>query len=359
MTHADTDGTLESYRSTGLPGTLIDLESNPGIDPEIAQHLAAIRGTLTAELDDSKLFLSVIMRTQGTRVESLKDALLCLAAQTDQDFELILVIHNAEPSAAAEVHAALEIQPERLASKLRTVDASGGLRGVPLNIGLGVARGQYVVFYDDDDLLSADWVETFHRAARAAPGAAVRAIAATQQVTREPWPEGQDGFRTMSWPRAEYAERFDLLNHLRINHTPFMSIAFPAVLFSRFGFAFDETLLVCEDWDIVVKAGSLVGVTDAWALTSIYRRWTRATSSYTLHSSDEWRDSEQRVIDGFAAARLVVPPGTSDTIRSLLNDRDAFAGVLASRSWRWSRPLRGVQRALRRVRAVVRGIIRR
>ena len=41
---------------------------------------------------------SVIMRTQGTRISLMEQAILCLLAQEFQDFELVIVGHNIEKS---------------------------------------------------------------------------------------------------------------------------------------------------------------------------------------------------------------------------------------------------------------------
>ena len=52
-------------------------------------------------------FLSVITRTQGTRGRCLEDVLTCLAAQTDRDFELLLMRHRAAPEAVEETRRVL------------------------------------------------------------------------------------------------------------------------------------------------------------------------------------------------------------------------------------------------------------
>ena len=49
-----------------------------------------LRGESIDFADDAP-FLSVVMRTQGKRTNALKEALLCLNAQTDQDFEVIVM----------------------------------------------------------------------------------------------------------------------------------------------------------------------------------------------------------------------------------------------------------------------------
>ena len=42
------------------------------------------------ETADARPFLSIITRTQGRRPHTLTEVLVCLTAQTDTDFELLL-----------------------------------------------------------------------------------------------------------------------------------------------------------------------------------------------------------------------------------------------------------------------------
>ena len=57
-------------------------------------------------------FLSVIIRTQGKRFEALKEALLCLEAQTDDRFEVHLILHKATDEGKAATKRQ-SLQPQR------------------------------------------------------------------------------------------------------------------------------------------------------------------------------------------------------------------------------------------------------
>jgi hypothetical protein len=148
-----------------------------------------------------------------------------------------------------------------------------------------------------------------------------------------------------------------------VNHSPFMSWAFPRGLFSQLGLTFDEALDVCEDWDMILRSSLLVGVEDVPALTSIYRRWEGAATSYTVHSTDIWRASEKRVIDRLDDSAIILPQGSVSEIRELLavyehkdDDRDAAAAyrlMINSRSWRWSIPLRIAKNRYIRTRGTI------
>ncbi|MBN9632764.1 MAG: glycosyltransferase family 2 protein [Actinobacteria bacterium] len=335
------------------------------VDPDLAESLLAVRTALTRRDDETAPFLTVLLRTQGRRIEPLKDALLCLAAQTDQDFEVVVIDHNADDEGARQVRQAIAEQPAAFAERIRVVEVSEGSRSKPLNAGIRVARGHYIAVYDDDDLLFGNWVEEFRRASERADGRMLRAVAATQKVEPEAWPTGETGFRTSSWPTAEYATTFDMFDHFRVNHSPFMTWAFPHVLFTKLGFEFDEALSVCEDWDVILRGSAICGVEDVDSLTSIYRRWQGGQSSYSVHDFESWRASEKRVIDRLDDSVLLFPAGTVTRIRELLevyeegnSAREQLHHVINSLAWKLSRPIRGLVRVGRFGKRAVRKVVR-
>ncbi len=342
-----------------IAGILTDLAHQPHMDGKSSAKLLGLVSEFGLLPDETRPFLTVLLRTQGNRIEPLKDSLLCLAAQTDTDFELIVLAHNTNEEASRAIGRIVAEQPEGFAQRIRTVAVRGGTRGTPLNEGLKLANGSYIAVFDDDDLIFANWVEMFHQQAAHAGGRVLRARTAVQGIAPETWPHGQSGFRTASWPAAEYPAKFDVLQHFRVNQTPFMSLAFPRVVFSRLGLTFDERLSVCEDWDIILRASLFCGVEDVPALTSIYRRWAAGNSSYTDHSTDAWVASEARVVDKMNSRPIVLPPGAVAEIRELLADREVLLKILSSRAWRLSRPIRGMVRVAAAARKVVKELRRR
>lgn len=310
--------------ATSIDQILQAMSSRPGADPRWRAAIEEARSALATDgADDAAPFLSVLVRTQGKRIEPLEDAILCLAAQTDQDFEVLLLAHDAEPEASARIRHIVDRQVPSFRERITVVDVEGGHRGVPLNRGLERARGRYIAVYDDDDLVFANWVEEFHRAARSSQRL-LRAVTATQRVQPEDWSAGQGGFRTLSWPKADYAKTFDQIAHLLVNHSPFMSWAFPAALFRVLGFRFDEDLAVCEDWDLILTGMLAFGVTDVPHLTAVYRRWENGESSYSRHSLESWAASEQRIIDRIDEAPILLAEGSMHLLRPMIIRDEAF-----------------------------------
>lgn len=303
-------------------------------------------------------FLSVVIRTQGTRLELLGDVLVCLAGQTCQDFDVVIVQHSTENDVA--VRGLIASQPLFLRKRISLHTAVGGKRAVPLNVGVASAKGAYITFFDDDDLVSAGWVESFQTGATVAPGAVQRSQVATLRSRPTTWPGiPQEGFVSIGIPVAEYARSFSQIDHLLVSHTPFMSLAFPRALFSPKGLVFDETLWVCEDWDILLQASSMAPVNDVDELTGFYRRWTGLRNSYSDHEALQWRESEAKVIGRIRSQPFTLRGDSVDRIRGLLeletelhSARQLLAEqglVLGSMSWRVTAPLRWAKSFLAKV----------
>lgn len=122
------------------------------------------------------------------------------------------------------------------------------------------------------------------------------------------WPEGLEGYRNESELSTPYPLVFNLADHLRVNMTPFMAFAFPRRFFDIFGGA-DESLTVCEDWDLALRAARVLGVVDFPVVTAIYRRWSSGRDSYSLHDQSVWERDMTRVKEKIDAAPMIVPAG--------------------------------------------------
>ncbi|GAA1240207.1 methyltransferase domain-containing protein [Oryzihumus leptocrescens] len=323
-------------------------------------------------------FLSVIMRTQGKRLETMRDALLCLLGQSDQDFELIVLPHKVTYEVQVKVERLVSDLPEALRERCRVLPVDHGGRTRPLNVGVQAAHGDYVAILDDDDLVLGHWVETFRRLAEAKPGRVLRCVAVEQDVAETTWAGDLVAHRTVSAVRKRFPSRFDLFAHLTENFSPPVSLAFPVSVFRDLGLSFDEDLNVLEDWDLLLRSALVCGVADDPQVTSVYRRWAVGEASHTLHSREEWKATEDAIIHRLDRHVHLLPPGSVSAIRrrsqstaligepaspqlidkyerdvaelrqALLTIERELHEVRVSRSWRITRPMRAVTGALRR-----------
>ena len=342
------------------PSTLVrlfdELLEQPNVSADLRAGVAAARQALLRD-EPAAVFLTVVLRTQGRRTETLRDMLLCLAAQTDIDFELVLAVHGAGDDEAAIVGAVLDEYRPLLPEHTRVIRVDGGTRAHPLNVAVSGARGRYVAFVDDDDLLFAHWIEEFRAASLGSRGRLLRATAGVQRIAVDTWPRGQAALKALSWPSAEYERTFDQVRHLERNHSPFMTFAFPSELFTVLGLTFDELLDVAEDWDLILRASQLLGVVDVPAMTAVYRRWTSGVSSYDVHSSEEWQRSEARLRAKLDRAPALLQEGSTARLRELVLREEqaiALAHIEQSRTWQATlvprRIIGGIRELRRRIR---------
>lgn len=335
-------------------------------DTEVLKHIRDAARIVQARYEQNDVFLTVVLRTQCRRPDTLRDSLLCLAAQTDQDFELVIVAHDAEEEDLASLRETVDQYRVFFQNRIQVIPVHGGTRGRPINAGIAAAAGQYVAFYDDDDVLFAHWVESFREAAEDHPMRILRANTAVQEIQPELASDGAETYRTLSLATKAYPSRFSILEHLTRNFSPFMSLAFPRVLATEFGIQADEELVVCEDWDLLLRGAALVGVADVPHMTSIYRRWQGGASSYSRHDQDAWRASEQRVRSRIDTHGAYLPPHQLDHVAQILSSDPSgpeLENILRSRTWRVARKMQVVTHGLKVVakpfRTTLRAVTRR
>ncbi|MEO5663045.1 MAG: glycosyltransferase family 2 protein [Nocardioides sp.] len=282
-------------------------------------EVLATYGAGTHGMIDSDCFLSVVTRTQGRRPHLLAEVLSGLAEQTDRDFEVVVVRHRTNTQLANRIDELVAAQPGWM--RIRVLDVASPGRSAPLNAGFEAARGTYVAIHDDDDLALPSWVATFRELDARHPGRVLRAVAARQHVVArivdaEVRAE-QQGELDRPWPPT-----FSFLDHLIVNSTPPISLAFPRAVFADLGERFDESLDTTEDWDFLMRAAGLVGVACSPTETSVYRWWVEGESSRTEHTEDEWDDNHRAVQDRLDQRVLLLPAGSVTALRTMITTRD-------------------------------------
>jgi hypothetical protein len=185
--------------------------------------------------DGDPPFLSVLMRTQGTRPATLQEALLSLAAQTDLDLELILLPHDVPRASLTHLKYLVDAFGDGLSGRTRIVPVDGGGRARPLVVGATEARGRYVAILDDDDIVFAHWIETFKALAAKHPGKVLRSPVAEQDVEPTEWQGHRPGYKIVGPPLCRWSEPFNLLDHLWENHSPPCGWAVPRSAFTDQG----------------------------------------------------------------------------------------------------------------------------
>lgn len=267
-------------------------------------------------------FLSVVLRTQGKRVEELSDVLLCLMAQRDDDFEVVVVGHKVAPEAYEPLMGLLRSFPDSITCRMRYLAVDHGTRTTPLQVGFAAARGRYVCALDDDDLVMDTWVSGFKELAErdggANDGKVLQSFVVTQDWRVLPATAGtaEHVLESSSWFGDGYCRPFDAASQLFINGCPLMGLAFPRYLVAGLGYDFDEEITTTEDWDFLMRAYSVCGVASREEVSSVYRLWTNTETSHTLHDQREWDRNYARIVDKMNSRPYLLDAGAVEDIRS-------------------------------------------
>ncbi|MFZ2113275.1 MAG: glycosyltransferase [Solirubrobacteraceae bacterium] len=260
--------------------------------------------------------LAVVVRTQGKRNSRLRDALTCLAAQTTDNVEVLLMVHSDdEEPALREVKALVADFDPHFSSRVRVLHVSGGRRARPLNAALARLKADYVAFLDDDDLVMADWVESFVDAA--GDGAIVRSSVAVREVSKPEEDSHCHPYVVHSALQFRYKPDFDRLQHVWRNETPICTFAVPRSLIETIDLRFDEDLPVLEDWDFLMRAVAYASVRDTHKVTSVYQMWRSGESSASLHEVDLWQATQRVLQDRMSLKPLVLPTGSADRLAKM------------------------------------------
>ncbi|MCP3043457.1 methyltransferase domain-containing protein [Xanthomonas euvesicatoria] len=345
------------------------VDSNATVNQFVGLYLA---GHITRHLlyidqaEQKRPFLTIVTRTQGRRLDTLRDVLLCLSAQTCQDFEALIIGHKLSAEVSLQVERVIEDTNEEMRRKVRFVKVHEGNRTRPLNVGFEQARGEYIAILDDDDIVLGHWVEEFYNLATKLPGRVLRSgvVAQTWKQVRPSY--GSTSVRAVSGMQADFAPDFDFLQHLIQNQTPPVSMAVPRCSFQELGIRFDESLSTTEDWDFLMRTANICGATSSSEITSIYRKWDGGESSFTVHTLDEWRSNHHAIWRKLDLMPLLLEKGSATRIRHLVEDwnqrngrspallgdpqldgdryanalREDIHGILNSATWKAGAPLR-------------------
>ena len=309
---------------------------------------------------ESRPSISVVIRTQGHRLGQLEEALLCLAAQSFQDFEVLIVGHSLNPDQQIAVEQMLESLPFPFLTKIRFDLVQGGSRAVPLNHSLKVAAGKYFTFLDDDDLVFSNWLQVFYELSLKGAGKILRSQAAVQHYSiADNNPRISKAESAMDTP---YNKEFSLVEHLFENQSPFMTLAFPRGLHDHLGMSFDESLSSTEDWDFLLRASCIVGVENSETVTAVYRKWANLETSSAIKSR-EWLSNQAMILGRLNLNPVLLPEGEVLQIFSVIHKRLAedraqireqhdslsrLISTIESKSWRFTRPARRVINFIKR-----------
>lgn len=275
---------------------------------------------------------SVVVTTYN-RPDLLRDALRSLERQSFRDFEVILVNDCGEDVGPLLAGYSYRLTYVRLARNLGPAAAR--------NTAHRLAKGDYIVYLDDDDAYLPEHLQTLHAAVKGNPGKVVYsdAIFIGERI--------EDGVRTVVARDRRYAHSSYSHERLAVdNYIPVNTFAWPRALSGAVG-DFDESLPGLEDWDFLLRLASHMDFFHVERETVEVRM---RTSSEDLRRSEQARkdypDLYKRIYD-----RNPAPPGKTveqgrlDKLQSL-GLFEAFVTRITAEEWLERRNLKGTDASL-------------
>lgn len=264
---------LDAVRAFGLAAAGSDAEgfrlTTAARITDTTPGLSRPRASDPAHAAHTEPLVSIIVRTANR--DTLDQALDSIAAQTYRGIEVILVDVQGRDQLG---------RPERCGEfAMRTASAGAPLRrGAAANLGLSQARGDYILFLDDDDWLLPEHIAGLVEAVRGGEGAAA---AYAGVVCRGETPDGD-------WPVLHtFNAPYDPLRLLIENYLPIHAVLFARRLLGE-SLGFDERLDVYEDWDFWLQLSALTPLIHVDHVSAVYR--IAHTSGFGLREDDEQLD---------------------------------------------------------------------
>ncbi|PZR13480.1 MAG: hypothetical protein DI536_12025 [Archangium gephyra] len=196
--------------------------------------------------------LSVVMRNHSlSRVTLLEQALFSLACQNWPSLEIVMVTQSRDRNARAVLEAVLEKYRALGNFHFKVVQqpSSQDIRARLANLGLSHAKGQYVSFLDDDDVIYPHHYERLVCALRAS--GAAWAFAPVRRAYFKTLESGELFCKTKDvFPRSE---ALDLARLMHDNYVTCHSYVIDRTRLGRFELGFEERLDKGEDYALLLR----------------------------------------------------------------------------------------------------------
>ena len=270
-------------------------QSAPGFEPRFAGWGYEVRREgafhpfqAAADQAREKPLVSILVRTHR-RGAFLRQALTSVLNQTYRNLEVVVVEDD-----SSEGEAICEEFRDKLDVRYHRIYPGRG-RSVAGNLALAEARGEWMCFLDDDDLLFADHVEVLLQMARQhrLPGAYGLAWRTHTRVIDEKTASVEE-VRHEVFPDEAFS-RMVLWHH---NFMPIQSVLFHRSLYERHG-GFAEDMEQLEDWNLWTRYTIDVDFIQVRKVTSKYRvpASVHVSSQRQSRLDEAYRDAVARQSD--------------------------------------------------------------
>ena len=220
-----------------------------------AAVVALMRDHFSETVPGTSPLVSIILPTKD-RPDTVRRAIESVVAQSYQNWELVVVNDGSTL-----------LNEQGSDGRINTMPSQGSGVGAARNTGLDAARGDWVAFLDDDNVMDRHWVNSIVVASEDAPDAEV--LIGAQLVAPEPG-SGDTYF-------VRHPDHFDWHALTEANYVDMGMLAHK----SRPDIRFDEDLAAFLDWDYVVRLTATSMPALVPSLSGIYQTGSSSRISYT------------------------------------------------------------------------------
>jgi hypothetical protein len=308
----------------------------------------------------------------------IAETLLSLAAQTNAEFEVHVIVAEGKPSEMTAMAELVGTFDDTFSRRVNLIDE--GQIGSETPFGSGVARSgaSYVAALYPDDVVFAHWAETIALHARRAGGRALSSLVAVQPVDEAKW--GNERIvTTVARPRVPGLRAFDLFDHLGSPPMLLRGLALPRLTVQRV--LVQGVPPVAEGWAIRLAVALSSGIVETGEVTHLAR--VVPSAGHASVDADAWDRDRRLALEALGRSGLTFgadflgslwPLGYASPSRleaevaqlrahlrhaeevgqahaeAEIAARRQAAELLSSASWKASAPLRALSDAVRRRR---------
>ena len=264
--------------------------------------------------------VSVIVRTYD-RPKKLCAALESLEAQRFKDFEVV-VIEDGEEKAGKLIKKRfpdLDIVYEAMGKNVG--------RSAAGNRGMELARGKYINFLDDDDILFPAHIGVLVKALKTGENRAAYAVAEERLFAKC---GDRDAPYKVKKKFVRHRQPFNRTLLCHVSYLPIQCVMFERSLFTELG-GLDEGLDALEDWDLFVRYATATDLTFVDRVTSAY--YCPYSEKENASRAMTFIDARERVLEKFKTYEMRVSASslTADA-ESIIRDYKTNEVVRAMRT---------------------------
>jgi hypothetical protein len=326
--------------------------------------------------------LAAFILCRAADTPRIGETLLSLAAQTNADFEIHVVVADGTAAEVAAVTDLVGTFEGGFSSRVRVIGQEQVGTETPFGAGVARSATSYVAALYPDDVVFAHWAETIALHGRRAGGRALSSPVATQAVEVAGSGAGRV-VTTVERPTVPHPVSFDLMEHLTSPPLLLRGLALPRLTAQRV--LVQGVPPVAEGWALRLAVALSCGIIEVGEVTQLER--VVQTGVHSSIESAAWERDRMLALEALGRSGLTFgpdffhslwpPPQVSrhqleaeverlrDQVHHLEEVRGAHgeaeraaraqvAELLSSSSWRASAPLRRLSEAIDRRRGTTR-----